>query len=250
MPSQSEHPDSEPEPEQEPQPIDPGILLDQTAIDEPQKAPGESTQRASARSNKGTITSKKFADETYVKAQRIRLAKMARHKKDPNDEDEPETVKEALNHPERGKQWEKAIQDEVNAHLKTHTWDIVPRNSKSASRIQQVYIQTQKERTCNYRQIEGQASGTGIQSDLRRRLPRHLCTSRQPRINQDFTRNRGDLRIGDSSDGRCDGIFRREIGGRDLYGTTRGIRDWEQGRFRLSTQKKHLRFETGTKGLE
>jgi hypothetical protein len=127
MPSQSEHPDSEPEPEQEPQPIDPGILLEQTAIDEPQKAPGESTQRTSARSNKGTITSKKFADETYEKAQRIRLAKMARHMKDPNDEDEPETVKEALNHPEGGKQWEKAIQDEVNANLKNHAWDIVPR---------------------------------------------------------------------------------------------------------------------------
>jgi hypothetical protein len=52
---------------------------------------------------------------------------MARHMKDPNDDYEPETVKEALKHPERGKQWEKAIQDKVNAHLKTHTWDIVPR---------------------------------------------------------------------------------------------------------------------------
>src|SRR5271155_3881687 len=54
------------------------------------------------------------------------MAKIARNV-DPNDEDEPATVKEAINHPERGKQWEKAIQDEVNSHLKNHTWDIVPR---------------------------------------------------------------------------------------------------------------------------
>src|SRR5271154_3897429 len=54
------------------------------------------------------------------------MAKLARNI-DPNDEDEPETVQEAINHPTRGKQWEKAIQNEVNSHLKNHTWDLVPR---------------------------------------------------------------------------------------------------------------------------
>src|SRR5277367_3432888 len=48
----------EPE-EEEPETIDPGILLQQTTTeDEP--ATGGSTQRSSARSTKGTITSKKF----------------------------------------------------------------------------------------------------------------------------------------------------------------------------------------------
>src|SRR5271170_5375402 len=50
--------------------------------------------------------------------------------------------------------------------------------------------------------------------------------------------------------GRCDSISGRRIGGGNLHGTTRGIRDWEQGRICLSTQEKHLRFETSTKGLE
>jgi len=37
------------------------------------------------------------------------------------------TVQEAINHPTPGKQWEKAIQDEVNSLIKNHTWDLVPR---------------------------------------------------------------------------------------------------------------------------
>ena len=127
-PPQSEHPDSEPEPE--PQPVDPQYLLQEPTTDELQAtAPGGSTsgsQRISARSNKGTTTSKGFEDETFDRVQGVRMAKMARNM-DPNGEDEPATVKEALNHPEPEKQWEKANRDEVNSHLKNHTWDIVPR---------------------------------------------------------------------------------------------------------------------------
>lgn len=37
---------------------------------------------------------------------------------DPNDEDELATVKEAINHLTLGKQWEKAIRDEVNSLIK------------------------------------------------------------------------------------------------------------------------------------
>src|SRR5271155_3324115 len=66
----------EPE-EEEPETIDPGILLQQmTTEDEP--ATGGSTQRSSARSTKGTITSKKFADEDFDKPPRVRMAKLAR----------------------------------------------------------------------------------------------------------------------------------------------------------------------------
>src|SRR5271154_501924 len=127
-PPPSEHPDWEQPEEPEPEPVGPATLLEQsTTMDEPQEpAPGGSTQRTSARPNKGTTTSKKFAHEDFDKKPgRVRMAKIARNV-DPNDEDEPATVKEAINHPERGKQWEKAIQNEVNSHLKNHTWDIVP----------------------------------------------------------------------------------------------------------------------------
>src|SRR5208282_822870 len=132
-PPPSEHPDPE---EPEPETVDPGILLQELTTIEPLEpatggtvggsASGEQTQRSSARSNKGTITSKKFADENFDKAPRVRMAKIAQNI-DPNDEDEPATVQEAINHPTRGKQWEKAIQNEVNSHLKNHTWDLVPR---------------------------------------------------------------------------------------------------------------------------
>src|SRR5277367_2465981 len=92
-------------------------------------APSTSTQRASGRTGKGTFTTKKFTEEDFDKPPRVRMAKIARNI-DPNDEDEPTTVQEAINHPTRGKQWEKAIQEEVNSLIKNHTWDLIsrPRN--------------------------------------------------------------------------------------------------------------------------
>ena len=87
----------------------------------------ERTQRASGRPGKGTYTSKKFADEDFNKKPgQVRMAKLARNL-DSNDEDEPASLQEAINHPTRGKQWEKAIQDEVNSLIKNHTWDLVHR---------------------------------------------------------------------------------------------------------------------------
>jgi hypothetical protein len=129
-PPPSEHPDPE---EQEPGPIDPQILLQESSMmnEQPESAIGDSinvqTQRSSARSNKGTTTSQKFPDEDFNKRPRqTRMAKLARNI-DPNDEDKLATMQEAVNHPTRGKQWEKAIQDEVNSLIKNHTWDLVPR---------------------------------------------------------------------------------------------------------------------------
>jgi|SRR5579862_4602875 len=49
---------------------------------------------------------------------------------DPNDEEEPTTLQEAINHPTRGKQWEKLVRDELNPLIKNESWDYVgrPRN--------------------------------------------------------------------------------------------------------------------------
>ena len=123
--------------EQETEFVDPQILLQEAAsgtrdgrIGGASSGAGtssaESTHRTSARAGKGTFTTKKFTEEDFSKPEKIRVAKMARNI-DPNDEDEPVTVREAVSHPTRGKQWEKAIQDEVNSLIKNHTWDLVPR---------------------------------------------------------------------------------------------------------------------------
>src|SRR5579859_1138038 len=84
MPPQSEHPD--PKELEEPEAVDPQILLQEsmTTDEQQDQATGGSaseptmTQRASARSNKGTITSKKFADEDFNKrAGQTHMAKIA-----------------------------------------------------------------------------------------------------------------------------------------------------------------------------
>src|SRR5579859_1093017 len=84
-----------------------------------------------------------------------------------------------------------------------------PTPSGSPNRHQQIRFEAQKGRTRTNRQAEGQASGERIQPDLRHRLSRHLRTSRQTRIDQNTSRNRSNSRIGDSSNGRCDGILGR-----------------------------------------
>ena len=53
------------------------------------------------------------------------MAKLARNI-DPNNEGEPTTIQEAINHPTCGKQWEKAIQEEYDSLVKNYTWDLVP----------------------------------------------------------------------------------------------------------------------------
>jgi len=105
----------------EDEPVDPQILLQRSNTDTETE-----TQRASRRSNKGKFTSTKYADEAFDKGKRTHVAKMARNI-DPNDEEEPATIQEAIRHPIRGNQWEKAIQDEIKSLIKNHTWDLVPR---------------------------------------------------------------------------------------------------------------------------
>ena len=127
----SRYPDSDSEGAEEEQDelVDPQILL---TTDEPTGpttggTTGAPTQRVSTRSNKGIITSTKFEDENFDKRPgQTRMAKIARNI-DPNDEDEPKTVQEAINHPIRGKQWEKAIISEYNSLIKNNTWDLVCR---------------------------------------------------------------------------------------------------------------------------
>jgi hypothetical protein len=167
----SEHPDLK---ELDSETVDPGILLQELTTIEPQEpatggtvggSTSESTQRSSARSNKGIITSKKFADESFDKAPRVRMAKIARNI-DPNDEDEPATVQEAINHPTWEAVGESHSKRSQLSSQKPHLGS-GPTPSKSPGCHEQVCIQTQEERTRNYCQIEGQASGKGIQSDLR-----------------------------------------------------------------------------------
>src|SRR5579859_2040262 len=126
-----------------------------------------------------------------------------------------------------------------------------PTPSGPSNRHQQIRIQAQKGRTRTNRQAEGQASGERIQPDLRHRLSRHLRTSRQTRIDQNTPRNRGNSRIGDSSDGRCDGILGRRTRRGNLHGATGRIQGWnEGGRPRVQTQEKSLRPQASSKGLE
>src|SRR5579859_495322 len=88
MPPQSEHPD--PDKVEEPEAVDPQILLQESErtieLEESvtsreaigREVPSGMMQRASARSNKGTITSKKFTDEDFNKrAGQTRMAKIA-----------------------------------------------------------------------------------------------------------------------------------------------------------------------------
>ena len=127
-----EHPGSGPEDsEEEPEEaVDPQILLQEPPANEQESALGGAarvpTPKVSARSNKGTFTSTKFEDEKFDKEPRIRVAKIT-WSGNPDDEDEPRTVQEAINHPTHGKQWEKAIRDEVNSLIKNQTWDLVRR---------------------------------------------------------------------------------------------------------------------------
>src|SRR5579859_3366752 len=122
---------------------------------------------------------------------------------------------------------------------------------RSPNRHQQIRIQAQKGRTCTNRQVEGKFGRQRIQPDLRHRLSRHLCTSRQTRIDQNTSRNRSNSRIGDSSDGRCDGILGRRTRRGNLHGATRRIQGWsEGGRPRVQTQEKSLRPQASSKGLE
>jgi hypothetical protein len=140
-PPATEYADSDSE-EPGPDMVDPQILLQESMANELQELTGGSASkttggsvsgsvsgltRTSARPNKGTLTSTRFEDENFDKKPgRVRMAKLARNV-NPDDEDEPATMQEAINHPTRGKQWEEAFRNEYNSLIKNHTWDLVPR---------------------------------------------------------------------------------------------------------------------------
>ena len=137
-PPATENADSDSE-EPGPDMVDPQILLQESTANELQEStsgsvsgsatggPTSGSTRTSARSNKGILTSTKFEDENFDKKPgRIRTAKVARSI-NPDDEDEPATMQEAINHPTRGKQWEKAVRNEYESLIKNHTWDLVRR---------------------------------------------------------------------------------------------------------------------------
>ena len=109
----------------EPEATDPRTLSEESTVTsgtEPGTSGSTMTQRVSTRSTKGTA-SRRYADEDFSKTH---MAKIARNT-NPNDEDEPATIQEAINHPTRGKQWEEAVQDKIDSHIRNHTWDLVPR---------------------------------------------------------------------------------------------------------------------------
>jgi len=123
-PPATEHQDSEPdsdpessisdEENQESTPVDPSLLIPET----------EPVRRSSSRSNKGTFISPRFIEEGF--STRPPTARIARSV-NIDDEDEPTSIQEAIRHPTRGKQWEKAILDEYNSLIKNRTWELVPR---------------------------------------------------------------------------------------------------------------------------
>lgn len=89
----------------------------------PPKLPTTTGTRTSTRSNKGKI-SERFGDSKYSTLRPS--AKYAKATINPDDELEPRSLAEAINHPTSGKQWEKAIQEEYDSIIKNKTWTLTP----------------------------------------------------------------------------------------------------------------------------
>jgi hypothetical protein len=89
---------------------EPGSDHEETTVFSPIIAPkpaistatSEQGQRTSSRSNKGVLTSTRFADENFDKPNRKTTALIAKVL-DPNDEREPQTYQQAVKHPTRSK---------------------------------------------------------------------------------------------------------------------------------------------------
>ena len=130
------------------------------------------------RSNKGKLTSTRFEDENF-ETQRTKTAKLARST---NNEDRPKSIQEAMSHPTRGKQWEKAI---IHEYIKNHTWNLVkrPKDTRIVSC------------KCDFRHKKNEVGDIvrltrcqRIQSDLWNRLPGSLCSCCQTCISQNSFR--------------------------------------------------------------
>ena len=94
--------------------------------------------RKSQRSTKGQ-PAKLFADIEFGKRGSIvsqaKLSVAAIEPSDNLEDPEPQTMTEALQHPTRGKEWEKAIQDEYNSLIQNETWELckLPEGRKTIS---------------------------------------------------------------------------------------------------------------------
>jgi hypothetical protein len=108
------------------------------------KEPATKEARRSGRSTQGK-TPKKLTDETFGGRKGKPTAKAARTMVDPDNDLEPQTFGEAVNHPSRGKQWEKAILEEYNAHIKNGTWRLIPRPKDRKVVLCKMDIQAQAE---------------------------------------------------------------------------------------------------------
>src|SRR5256714_1885184 len=123
-PPPTEQPDSDPE--SEPQ----SAIVSENDGNEEQADPqillraAEPAQRASGRPNKGKFKSTKFGEEDFSKKQPT--AKIARTL-NPDSEDEPKNMQEALDHPTHGRQWEQAFKEEYDPLMRNQTRELVPR---------------------------------------------------------------------------------------------------------------------------
>ena len=80
--------------------------------------------RRSDRPGKGERTTTSFADENYYQ-KRPKKAMMAKVLVDPDNEIEPQSYAEAINHSTNSEKWKKAIAEEYESLIKNHTWDLV-----------------------------------------------------------------------------------------------------------------------------
>jgi Reverse transcriptase (RNA-dependent DNA polymerase)/gag-polypeptide of LTR copia-type/Pol polyprotein, beta-barrel domain/GAG-pre-integrase domain/Integrase core domain len=117
--------ESESESESESDDPDPAELLKryQSAESSLSTVPEPST-RQSGRANRGSHSTR-YGDIVWdkPKSKKKSVAKIARIEA----EVEPQSFKEAVNHPTRARQWEDAIYDEYNSIVNNGTWTLVPR---------------------------------------------------------------------------------------------------------------------------
>ena len=211
---------------------------------------GEST-RTSARSNKGILTSTKFQDENFDKgAGRIRTAKIARNI-NPDDEDEPATMQEAINHPTRGKQWEKAIRDEYESLIKNHTWDLVRRPKRRRIVTNKWALKHKKNEIARIVRLKARLMARGFSQiydvdylDIYAPVVKLASIRILLAIAAIYGLEIHQMDV-------VTAFLSRRFGGRNIHGTARRIRSRHQrGRPRMQIQTKSLRPEAGSTSLE
>ena len=85
-----------------------------------------SPPRTSKRTSQGK-TAQRFDEEEFDKPKGKSIAKLARILQSVDDNEEPKTFMEAINHPTRSKEWKNAFTEEYNSLIKNKTWKLVRR---------------------------------------------------------------------------------------------------------------------------